>query len=107
MTKQTRKKVHLRGMTPRQLHAAAKKGRIVKAAGKAVPGETKAGTALKLGEPNGYRAEDIAHLFLNAHRNYFRAKEPMQRAYAHMIVFTRSAWSLLPMRKLPLRFWLR
>src|SRR5215813_88722 len=102
MTKQKRRK-----MTPRQLHVAAKKGRNVKATAKSVPGETKARTALKLKELNGYRAEDIAHFFLNAHRHYFKAKEPMQRAYAHMIVCTRSAWSLLPMRKLPLRLWQR
>ena len=60
MTKQKRRKT-----TPRQLHAAAKKGRIVKATRKALPEERKAGTTLKLGEPNGYGAEDIAHFFRN------------------------------------------
>ena len=52
-------------MTPRQLHAAAKKGRIVNVNRRAVPGEKKARTTLKPGELNGYGAEDIAHFFRN------------------------------------------
>ena len=86
MTKQKRKRVHLWEMTQRQFYAAGRKGRIVKATGKVVPGEKKARTALKLGELKGYRVEDIAHIYLHAHRNYLRDKAPAQCAYAHMIV---------------------
>lgn len=50
-------------MTGAEFEQAVKRGKIVQATGKDVPGEESAKTPLKMGELNGYSPDDIAHFY--------------------------------------------